>query len=309
MKRLIGEFEGSPNEVLIIGIGAMHGNEPAGVLALRELFGMLEKEVRLKPHFQFKGKLIGVIGNLQAYERRSRFVKKDLNRQFTIQNIERVKSTPQYELLFEDLELLELIHFIETEIHKYQPRKVVIVDLHTTSASGGIFTLVNEDGECLSLAANLLAPVVRGLVKGTTGGTTLHYFNAENVKYPTITIGFEAGQHDDPLSIRRAIAWLVNCLREVGCIEKDDVENRHSEVLKRYSKDLPKAVDIISVHHITPEDNFKMQPNYQNFQAVKKGEILAYDKKGSIESPEDCRILMPLYQAQGTDGFFLVKDI
>ena len=58
-----------------------------------------------------------------------------------------------------------------------------------------------------------------------------------------------------------------------------------------------------------PNDSFKMRPNYQNFQPIKKGETLATDKNGSIQSPEDCLILMPLYQPQGSDGFFLVKEI
>lgn len=309
MKRLIGEYEGEKQETLVIAIGGIHGNEPAGVLALRDLFDMLQREKMEKPYFSFKGRLVGIIGNLQAFERRLRYVKKDLNRQITVENIANFKATPQYQLSFEDLELFELIQFIENDIKNYQPKRVVIVDLHTTSAAGGIFTLVNEDEECLKMASTLYAPVVKGLVKGTKGGTTLHYFNSKNIGLPTLSIGFEAGQHDEVLSVRRTIAWLVNCLRAIGCINKEDVENRHSEVLKRYSKNLPRVVEIIKSHHITPQDNFKMKEGYQNFQAVKKDEILAFDIHGSIKSPEDCLILMPLYQAQGNDGFFLVKEV
>lgn len=308
MKRQIGTYQGAENETLIIAIAAIHGNEPAGVIALRELFQMLEKEPSEKPDFQFKGRLVGVIGNIQAFEERLRFVKKDLNREITAQNIEQVKATPQYNLEFEDLELLELTQFIDNEIKNYQPKKIVLIDLHTTSASGGIFTIVNEDKASLDIAYQLHAPVVKGFVKGV-GGTTLHYYTTENLGVPTITMGFEAGQHDDVLSVRRTIAWLINCFQAVGCINSHDVENKHSEVLKRYSKKLPKAVQIIENHKIASDDNFKMQPGYKNFQAVKKEEILAYDKNGSIKSPLDCLILMPLYQAQGNDGFFLVEEI
>ena len=308
MKRQIGVHEGTKNETLVIAIAAIHGNEPAGVLALRDIFQMIENEPQRNPHFQFKGRIVGIIGNLQAYERRIRYVKKDLNREITPQNIALAQQTPQYKLAFEDLELLELTEFIKNEIQTYQPKKVIVVDLHTTSASGGIFTIVNDDEECFKIASSLYSPIVKGLVQGT-GGTTLHYFTTENMGVPTITIGFEAGQHDDAFSVRRTIAWLVNCLRAVGCIDDEDVENRHSEVLKRYSKNLPKAVQIIGSHRIMPHDDFKMEVGYQNFQRIKKDEILAFDKNGSIKSPSDCLILMPLYQPQGNDGFFLVKEI
>lgn len=63
------------------------------------------------------------------------------------------------------------------------------------------------------------------------------------------------------------------------------------------------------VHAIKKGDNFVMQPGYKNFQPVKKGEILATDKNGAISAQEDGLILMPLYQKQGNDGFFLVKMV
>ena len=312
MKRLIGEYSGSEKGTLVIALAAMHGNEPAGVLALRDLFQMLEDEPKNNPHFQFKGRLVGIIGNLQAYERKMRFVKKDLNRELTLENIEKAKqpisSRGHNQLAFEDLELIELMQCIDNQINTYKPEKIIILDLHTTSATGGIFTIVSEDEDSLDIAITLNAPVVKGLVKGL-GGTTLHYFREENIGIPTVGICFEAGQHDDVFSVRRTIAWLINCLRTVGCLNANDVESRHDEVLRGYSKNLPKAVQVIDNHHIMPNDNFKMLPNYQNFQAIQKGEILAYDKNGSIQSPEDCLILMPLYQPQGSDGFFLVKEI
>jgi succinylglutamate desuccinylase len=318
MQRLIGQYLGSEKGTLIIALAAMHGNEPAGVRALRGLFDMLENESIKNPHFQFKGRLVGFIGNMQALERKMRFVKKDLNRQLTQENIERLKtfnlakkgdiSTPFNELIFEDLELKELIQHIENEVLNYSPSKLIFLDLHTTSASGGVFTIVGEDIEGLKIASELYAPVVKGFIKGV-GGSTLHYFNQDNTGIPTSALAFEAGQHDDPSSVRRTIAWLINCLRSVGCVDSRDIEHRHDEILRGYSKGLPKIVELIGVHKLMKDDGFKMVAGYQNFQAIKKGEILAYDKKGEIAAPENCLILMPLYQTQGNDGFFLVREV
>jgi succinylglutamate desuccinylase len=313
MKRLIGNYTGAEHGALIIAIGAMHGNEPSGVRALQTLFQMLEDEPLHNPTFSFKGKIVGLIGNVQAYERRVRFIEKDLNRQFLLSNIENLKGIPtQYftfkKIDFEDSELIELLQTIENEINTYKPKNIIVLDLHTTSADGGIFTIVADDDESISVASELHAPVVKGFVQGT-GGTTIHYFKTDNMGVPTIALSFEAGQHDDPLSEKRAIAWLVNALRATGCVRHEDVETKHEEILRGYSNKLPKIVQLIDSHKITLDDNFKMMPNYKNFQSVKEGETLAVDKKGYIKAPEDCLILMPLYQAQGQDGFFLVKEV
>ena len=170
MKRLIGKYSGSEKGTLVIALAAMHGNEPAGVLALRDLFQMLEDEPKKNPNFQFQGRIVGMIGNLQAYERKMRFVKKDLNRELTLENIEKAKqptnSMGQNQLAFEDLELIELMQCIENQISTYKPEKIMVLDLHTTSAAGGIFTIVSEDKESLDIALTLYAPVVKGLVKG-----------------------------------------------------------------------------------------------------------------------------------------------
>lgn len=316
MERLIGQYSGTEKGILVIALAAMHGNEPAGVLALRDLFQMLEDERKKNPYFQFSGRLIGIIGNMQAYERKMRFVKKDLNRQLTRENIEKLKQPvvlmnsrySPYDHAFEDLELLELTQLIENEIETYQPEKVIVLDLHTTSADGGIFTLVSEDPESLQISLTLHAPVVKGLIKGL-GGSSLHYFNQENLGVSTVGLGFEAGQHHDVFSVRRTLAWVMSCLRTIGCLDPSDVASSHDEILRGCCKHLPKAVEIIYSHYILPNDRFKMLPDYQNFQKIKKGEILAYDKNGAINAPDNCRILMPLYQAQGNNGFFLVKEI
>lgn len=312
----------------------MHGNEPAGVHALRLLFDMLQKEPTRNPNFKFKGRLVGLIGNIQAFERRTRFIKKDLNRLLTVENIAEfrkyspksvAKHTPQYKtgsediesiaqdadtkipeyLSFEDLEAIELIEAIEQQIEEYRPKRLIVLDLHTTSADGGIFSLVSNNPESRALAETLHAPVVLGMI-GSVGGSTLHYFNEHITKLPTIAVAFEAGQHDDVYSTQRAVAWLVHVLRSVGSIAACDMENRHEILLKNYSLSLPKTVQFIGSHAIKVDDDFKMFGNFSNFQLVKKGDILAQDKHGFITAPQDCRVLMPLYQAQGSDGFFLV---
>ena len=306
MDRYIGKYEGSPDGPLVIALGAMHGNERAGLKALDLFFKMLEVEPITNPDFSFTGRLVGLIGNLGALKQGKRFIEKDLNRQFKRQNIKRVLEADPNALEHEDIELRELIHTIKQEINSYKPSNVIVLDLHTTTAHGGIFTIPAENQSSEEIAVELHAPVVKGLLKGIQG-TTLHYFTPENFDLDISAVTFESGQHDEQLSINRAIAAITNCLRTAGCIKAEDVENRHDSLLIEFSRGLPKVAQLITVHPIKEGDGFVMAPGYKNFQEVKKGELLARDKSGEIRAKEDGLILMPLYQEQGEDGFFLIK--
>ena len=52
-----------------------------------------------------------------------------------------------------------------------------------------------------------------------------------------------------------------------------------------------------------------MRPGFRNLQPIRHGEQLANDLKGPILATETGRVLMPLYQSQGEDGFFVVKTV
>ncbi len=306
-KRIIGRYTGKRKGPLFICFGGMHGNEPAGVRALEIMFKMLEVEPLSNPDFSFKGRLLGLRGNLRALEAKKRYIVKDLNRQWTPENVERVLHSPLDQLDSEDLELRENILLIRSETEDYQAEKIVVLDIHTTTAFGGIFTIATDDPESLRIAKELHAPVIMGMLKGIRG-TTLHYFNDKNIGRRCIPVAFEAGQHNETLSVNRAIAAITNCMRTIGCVRPEDVENRHDKLLIEFSKNLPKVADLMYVHHIRPHEHFQMLPGFKNFQPVKKGQPLAQNQKGLIYAPTDGLILMPLYQPQGEDGFFIIKQ-
>ncbi len=306
LDRIIGTYTGEEKGPMLIVFGGMHGNEPAGVNALEIMFDMLEREPITNPAFTFKGKMIGLRGNIRAMQQGKRFINKDLNRQWIPENIQRIKTATIEDLDAEDLEIKENLEVIEKAIEDYQPEKLVVLDLHTTTAFGGIFSIPTQDPESVRIAVELHAPVIKGLLKGIKG-TSLHYFNNDNFEPETVAVCFESGQHNEDLSVNRAIAALTNCMRTIGCVNAKHIENRHDSLLQEYSKGLPKISDLIMVHDIQPNDNFVMAPGYKNFQKVSKGEVLAHDRKGTIEAVDDGLILMPLYQAQGDDGFFLIK--
>jgi len=99
-------------------------------------------------------------------------------------------------------------------------------------------------------------------------------------------------------------------LAQVGLIE----ETAFPEVsegrtfLQEGTRHLPKALELRYRHPIGDEDEFEMLPGLHSFQRVVEGEKLAKDRRGHVRSPERGRLLMPLYQAQGEDGFFLIRE-
>ncbi|MGB0984942.1 MAG: succinylglutamate desuccinylase/aspartoacylase family protein [Saprospiraceae bacterium] len=304
-KRVIGTYEGQYSGPLFIVIGGIHGNENAGVRALERLFQMIKIEPQRNPSFQFFGTLIGLKGNYVALQRQERFINEDLNRVLTTDRVNQALQAPQNE---EDVEINELVNSVHYFIRHYNASKVVLLDLHTTTAFGGIFSITSPEPESEKIAKGLHAPVVRDILKGLDG-TTIHYFNTENLGVDTTTIVFEAGQHNAPTSVDHAISAIINGMRSVGCVAPLDVEARHDNLLQRRGRKLPKLVRITYKHHIDKDDKFVMKPGYKNFQPIQKGELLAHDKNGAVYSPMDGLILMPLYQKQGSDGFFIVMKL
>lgn len=301
VSRLIGKYTSGQNGPLFIIIAGIHGNEPAGVLALQSVFEKLEES---QP--EFKGMFVGVAGNLTALEKQTRFIDKDLNRQWTSDKVSNIRSSSTNELAtIEDREQKELINFFEDIINKSEHKTIVMMDLHTTSSEGGSFTLALSDEVSRRIAHSLGQPVVNGL-ENVIEGTTLNFFADSQYS----GIGFEAGQHTDPETVHRMEAGIWMSIESLGQLESLDPELKEKclALLEPEKKNLPKEVNFVYRHAITPEDNFRMKPGYTNFQVIRKGESLATDKRGEITAKEDGLILMPLYQKKGEDGFFIVHQ-
>ena len=304
--RLIGVFEEGHRGPLVFIIGGIHGNEKAGVKALKYLIKMLEVEHITNEAFRFRGRLIAFKGNLQALRKGKRYINRDLNRMFRKELLDDLLK--QDVRTGEEKELIEIIDLIKNSIADYHPERIYVLDLHTTTASGGIFTIVNDSPEAIQIGWDMKAPVLEGFLDGIKG-TILHYLNADNVHQNCTALCFEAGQHDDPFSVNRCIAAAVNFLSTVGSVDKMHVEPRHHEILHDHAAGHPVHSRLVYTHKIQEGDQFQMKPGYQNFDTISEGELLAHDINGPIYSPVAGKILMPHYQEQGEDGFFIVVPL
>ena len=305
---ILGSYTGSARGPLIVLLGGMHGNEPAGVIAIQQLFTMLADEPLKNPAFSFKGKVLGIRGNIPALKRGVRYLDQDLNRIWDAKIVDLIKTKKKSALNAEEGQLLEIENLISHEISSYRPSRVIVLDIHTTTAGGGIFTIVPDNPEALEVAAQMHSPVVTGMNRGIHG-TTMDYFVTDRLGVNSFCIAFEAGQHHDPNAPQMAIAAIVSCFRALGSIRPDDVESRHDVLLQEYAYGLPQVAEMVYKYEISGNEHFSMLPGYKNFQPINKGEILAKNQDGIIQASTDGLILMPHYQKAGNDGFFIVRQI
>ena len=309
MNRKIGQYGGALPGTLVLAFGALHGNEPAGVHALKEVFRMLDNERSVHPGFVFHGKFVGFIGHLQAFHNNVRFLDQDLNRIWEPSFVEKLLREKKSDQTGEALEVVEIFESIRAEILAFPAKEIVLLDLHTTSADGGIFSIPTDETGSLALARDLEVPVILRLQDSIEGPllkfAAAGHFHTTPAKVSAVA--FEAGQHEDPQSVQRSVAAVISCLRAAGCFRRGDMKSPHDTLLQKASVQAPPVVVLRYVHHIKPGDCFKMRPGYLNFQEIRKGEHLADDINGPIFSPLNGLILMPLYQPKGTDGFFIVQ--
>jgi len=303
VKRLLGRYTQEQDGPLFLGLGGIHGNEHAGILAFLRVFEYLEKH-----NPPFRGEFIGVAGNLPAIEQKRRFIDLDLNRQWTDEKIAAIDGKSRRKIISnEALQQKELLILFKRILKTSKCKPVVLLDMHTTSAEGGIpFSIANDTPLSRSLAMNLEAPAILGVDK-VTSGTTLNYFG----KLGMCAFGFEAGQHDNPVSIDKMEAALWLTLEKLGCIERAKIPDyeEHFSLLHNLSTNMPSLVEFIYRHAIEEGANFIMQPGFKNFQKITKGQLLATDINGPILAEKDGMILMPLYQKLGEDGFFVIKPV
>ena len=306
--RKIGEKDYGMGGPLLIVTSQLHGNEPAGTIAVERLLQMLDAEWEKNPNFSFSGKLVGLRGNLAAIEQGLRFMEQDLNRMWKQEKMDLLLSKDLSELSGEELECVLLHAHIQHEIDVYQPEFVFVLDLHTTTASGGIFTIPSEHPKAHAIAKSLHAPVVHGLIDSLEG-TLAEYVLSHPWGVPSYSLVFEAGQHHAPHSVRNATSALVHTLQALEMVKASDVEHFHKQRLQYHSTGLPLETQLLYRHKVQESDHFHMLPGFFNFMPIFKGQALARDKAGIIASPYEGYILMPLYQRQGEDGFFLLGEV
>lgn len=293
--RILGKYTSGLEGPLLFVTGGVHGNEPSGVQALQKVFAELEKT---KP--EIKGTIVGVSGNQKALNENKRYLDEDLNRTWTKENIESGKKESH-----EQKEMWQIISVLE-DFPEKDFTKRYFLDCHTTSSPSLPYISVQEVHDNDAWAHRFPTYIVRGF-SDMVYGCIDHYLSRTGLT------GFvlEAGQHTDEKSVENheGVIWLA--LKEACDLDLEKIST-YPECVNRFAKkNAPdqKTFELVHRHGLEDGDEFKMQPGYENFQKIKKGEVLAIQNGKEVKSEWDARIFMPLYQAQGNDGFFVVQEV
>ncbi len=296
LNREIGRFEGTAKGHNVIFFGGIHGNEIAGVRALKIVTDQLAE---LTGHF--KGNLYALAGNLKALEAGKRFISYDLNRIWFPKCLipaEKRSVVPEYK------EKVELLRSILGILENGNPS--ILIDLHSTSSQSIPFISISDTLKNRRFTRNIPAPLILGLEE-LLDGPMFSFFS--ELGLPAIL--FEGGQHEAPSTLQNHIAFIWLMLNKLGLLKKKQIPDYHKyiEILKKNSLDERKIFELKYRYLIREDEQFRMKEGFVNFEPVRKGQVLAKNRFGKIRAPLSGRIFLPLYQSQGFDGFFIIRQI
>lgn len=266
----------------ILFLGAIHGNEACGPIAMRELM----KEFESKKITLLKGRVIFVpISNPLAYGSKQRFVNKDLNRIFM-----KTLWPRTYEQRIANI-LCEIVD-----------RSDVVVDLHSTQANGppSLFIDFLTDN-------NKLLAQSTGITLAVTGWPELYQKNRFLKSYDTSLYAhhnnkdcllIECGQHRDlkaPLVAKKAIMSILKYYKMITAFGRPVSVNKALKLIRMselYIKENEKDVFIKTFRHLQP---------------LTKGQVIAQRSSGELIKAKDNMIMiLPKNHAlPGREWFYL----
>ncbi|MEC8511026.1 MAG: succinylglutamate desuccinylase/aspartoacylase family protein [Planctomycetota bacterium] len=300
LTREVGIKDEGRDGPLVILTAGLHGNEPGGVRALRALFAALEDTPTA-------GRIVGLAGNLAALQNGVRHHGQDLNRMWTEDSLRALGARRPEDDTADESELRALFSIIEAErdAARGRSREVILVDLHSTSADGGAFSVVPDSLPSRRLARDIGLPVVLGLEERIEG-PLLTWLVAQGDTSAVV----EGGQHEasSTRDVLLASLWVV--LDHARVLPEGDVRLEQARRLLRQARgDAPEVLDLIYAHAIAEGEDFAMRGGWRNFMPVEDGCVLADQRGQEVSAPLSGYMLMPLYQGLGTEGFFLCRAV
>lgn len=299
MERYIGKISGEKKGPTLVFFGGIHGNEPAGVLALEQFFENLACRA-----VQIRGTVIGLRGNIPALLQGKRFLEHDLNRLWTYDNIAEIQNKPVFSRSPEEIQLVE-IHELLTNLLEVNTGPFYFIDFHTTSSKTLPFITINDALINRKFSRLFPVPIILG-IEEYLEGPLLSLMNQMGY----VSLGFESGQHYEMAAVENSIAFLWLAIVFSGLIDKKEVggfEDYYERLIKSSENDA-KFYEVIHRQKLRPSDSFKMFSHFRSFQKVMKHTPLAVQNQKEIKAKKNTILFMPLYQEQGEDGFFLIKN-
>lgn len=296
LERLIAKISGSQNGPTLVFFAGIHGNETAGIFALTHALKNFSKT-------DLKGTIYAIAGNLNALSKNKRYIEQDLNRMWTQEELDTLISKEK--LNSEEKEQLEIYKLLQ-DIKDTHSGPIYFIDFHTTSSKTLPFITINDALINRKFSQLFPVPVVLG-IEEFLKGPLLSYIN----QLGYVSLGFESGQHDELDAVLNCESFIYLSLVYTQAMDKEKLLDfdMHYNQLRKQSDNISDIFEVSYLYRIKPDENFKMKPGFKSFQIISKGTLLAESNSQAVLSAYNARIFMPLYQKQGSDGFFIIKSI
>jgi len=296
--RVVGEIEASRAGPTLVVLGALHGNEPAGVEAGRRVLDALGRDESLA-----RGRLVVVMGNRRAWaEGQQRYLEKDLNRMWTGGGVESARALRAEQRSPEMTEMLEIADLLERERAR---GPMLLVDIHTVSSKSQAFAAVEDSLAGRRLARSLGLPIVLGFEEELVGLLIDHFSRSCD----GVGVVVEAGQHEDPVAATVAEAVIWRAMRTAGMVADEPAV---CAVLAGRGKKLwGRVFDVRHRHEIRASD-FEIIESVHAFDRARVGQTIAFESGAAVVSPEPGLVFMPNRQKSkrpGDDGYFIVRPV
>ncbi len=298
MSRVIGRVSSDVPGPTLVCIGGLHGNEPAGIAALQSVVAKLQETQLLA-----RGDFVALAGNLRALANSKRFIARDLNRHWRPHALRGALTSRDHDSS-EDKEQYELAREL-TDTFGRARGEIYLLDVHTTSGEGKPFIVIADSLKSRKFALQFPNPLVLGLAEHLDGTLIDCVTNLGHA-----AVAFEGGQSENPASTDNLEAAIWVALDSATLLDtRNGRASQARNTLSAAAAGLPKVVEILHRHVTAAGDGFRMSNSHQGFDRVTSGQLLATDASGDITAPVGGYLLMPLYQKQGNDGFFVAREL
>lgn len=268
--------------------GSVHGNEPAGAKAIKEV----QRLVTCRDWVVQGGAVYGLIGNPRARELNKRFIEENLNRAFG-----RAENPDSYEAK----RAVEVTQWMSTVVAKH--KETYLLDLHSVSMGEvrvAIFTKGHEHGEkwCKTISPipfkigndeKVLPGTLMGAIE-TLGGTG---------------VSIECGNHSSETGAVVALEHIENALESLGILTEKKISFKGTLAYEGTQRTYV-LTDIIK-----PAPGFVFTRPVASETFLKKDELYARDDTHEHRAPYDCYVIMPSKNPQPEDydaGFLAVLE-
>jgi succinylglutamate desuccinylase len=287
-----------PGPVVVV-IAGIHGNEPAGPIAVRRVLDSLAAGA-----LPLTGTFVAIMGNLAAVQVGRRFVDRDLARLWTPGEVARARGT-EHPSCVEQAELRGLLQELDAIEEEFPGRDILLVELHSTSGPGVPFQAINDTLHDRAIAFASPIPLILG-IEESVRGSMLDFME----RHGRSVLVIEGGQHEAPETADHLESALWTVLSGIHAVPANStVVEAKVQRLRAAADGAPVIAEVIYRHNTTPDEHFVMLPGFRHFQPIRRGELLAEDVRGPVRAPMNGLLLMPRYQGLGSDGFFITRPV